>query len=204
MGRASNARNQLIEAILDLMWVQNYSSLTIDAICDAAGVRKGSFYHFFKSKAELTQTAFEHAWEANIQPRLDTLYSPTRPPLERLRSHIAFIRELAAEKQAEHGRVLGCPFFNVGTEVSNVEPLLIEQLRDILERYKRYLESALRDAMAEGAVKADTSPELLANFIFALIEGSLTEARISNDLGPIDRLPEAVDRFLHPTLAAIA
>jgi TetR/AcrR family transcriptional repressor of nem operon len=49
MGRVSDARERLLKAANELTWKQCYNAVTVDAICDAAGVKKGSFYHYFES-----------------------------------------------------------------------------------------------------------------------------------------------------------
>ena len=53
MGRVSNAKIRLMDAVLELIWTGSYGQTTIDQICEKAGVKKGSFYYFFHSKADL-------------------------------------------------------------------------------------------------------------------------------------------------------
>jgi TetR/AcrR family transcriptional repressor of nem operon len=50
MGRTSDAKERLIEAMIELIWTGSYGSTSVDQICERAGVKKGSFYHFFESK----------------------------------------------------------------------------------------------------------------------------------------------------------
>ena len=63
MGRTSNAKEHLMQAISQLIWGGSYGSTTIDDICERAGVKKGSFYYFFESKAELAVAALESDWQ---------------------------------------------------------------------------------------------------------------------------------------------
>ena len=60
MGRVSDAKEKLMEAVSELIWTGSYGSTTIDQICEKAGVKKGSFYYFFKSKSELAAAAVSH------------------------------------------------------------------------------------------------------------------------------------------------
>src|SRR5438105_4631699 len=64
MGRASNAKERLLKAAGDLIWEQSYGAVTVDAICERADVKKGSFYHFFASKAKLAVAVLEAHWES--------------------------------------------------------------------------------------------------------------------------------------------
>jgi TetR/AcrR family transcriptional repressor of nem operon len=63
MGRTSDARERLIETTLDLVRRDGYGAVTVDAICEAVGVKKGSFYHFFPSKDALVIAALDWHWE---------------------------------------------------------------------------------------------------------------------------------------------
>src|SRR5215203_2366464 len=120
MGRVSDAKQRLMEAVKELIWTGSYGSTTIDQICDKAGVKKGSFYYFFDSKAELAETAIEEDWQKR-RVDLDAIFSCTIPPLQRIEKYLQYGYELQAEIKAKCGCVLGCPLFSLGAEVSTQE-----------------------------------------------------------------------------------
>ena len=180
MGRISNAKERLMEAILDLIWKGSYGSTTIDHICEKAGVKKGSFYYFFDSKADLALAALEAAWERK-RVDLDAIFSPTVPPLERFRKYCEHNYRLQADIQAACGTVLGCPLFSLATEVSTQEHPLQKKIQQIFDQEHKYFESALRDAHAAGLIYAPDA-EAKAKVLFAYYNGLITEARIRNNL----------------------
>src|SRR4051812_45794638 len=153
MGRVSDSRERLMKAVRELIWTGSYGSTTIDQICDKAGVKKGSFYYFFDSKAELAVVAIDEDWQQR-RPGLDSIFSPTIPPLERLRKYCEFGYRFQAEIHEKYGCVLGCPLFSVGAEVSTREDGLQKKIQEILEYKRKYLESAIRDAHAAGLIVA--------------------------------------------------
>src|SRR5881628_2526530 len=108
MGRVSDAKERLMNAVGELIWTGSYGSTTIDQICEKAGVKKGSFYYFFDSKADLAVAALEADWEKK-RPQLDSVFSPTVPPLQRLKKYCEYGYCLQAEVKSQCGRVLGCP-----------------------------------------------------------------------------------------------
>ena len=59
----TSSRERLIETAIEMVWKNSYSSVSVDDICKAADVRKGSFYHHFKSKAELAVEAMEQHYQ---------------------------------------------------------------------------------------------------------------------------------------------
>lgn len=183
MGRVSDAKQRLMEAVVELIWKGSYGSTTIDQICETAGVKKGSFYYFFESKADLAAEAVECECE-RMRPELDAIFSPTVPPLDRLRKYCDFGYKLQSDMKAECGRVLGCPLFALGSEVSTQEDRLQKKVREILDRKLKYLESAIRDAHAAGLVDAPDATAK-AKMLFAYYQGMCTQARIENSLEPL-------------------
>lgn len=180
MGRVSDARQRLIEAVTELIWHGSYGTTTIDQICDKAGVKKGSFYYFFQSKCDLAAVALEIGWSER-KPMMDALFSPDVPPLERLRNFCEAEYQEQRELKQKCGSVLGCPLFTLGAEVCNSEHRLHTLVKDILEQVNGYIESAIRDAHAQGLIKAPDAA-VKARMIFAYSEGLLTQARIVNDV----------------------
>jgi TetR/AcrR family transcriptional repressor of nem operon len=180
MGRVSDAKKKLMEAILELIWAGSYGNTTIDQICERAGVKKGSFYYFFDSKADLAAAAFDANWQIR-RTELDSIFSPTIPPLERLQKYCDFSYRFQSEIKSRFGMVLGCPLFALGAEVCTQEDLLRKKIQEILEYKCKYLESAIRDAHASGVICAP-DPAAKARMILAYYEGLLTQARIQNDV----------------------
>ncbi len=187
MGRVSDAKERLMEAVRELIWTGSYGSTTIDQICDKAGVKKGSFYYFFDSKADLAVTALDEEW-GRRRSDLDSLFSPTIPPLERLRKYCDYGYRVQAEIKSKCGCVLGCPLFSLGSEVSTQESVLQKKIQEILDYKRKYLETAIRDAHAAGLIHAPDAAAK-ARSLFVYYQGLLTQARIENRL---ETLREAV------------
>jgi TetR/AcrR family transcriptional repressor of nem operon len=180
MGRVSDAKERLMCAILELIWTGSYGSTTIDQICDKAGVKKGSFYYFFDSKAELAVAALNEEW-ARRRVEFDAIFSPTVPPLERLKKYCEYGYKFQSDIRCKCGSVLGCPLFSLGSEVCTQEDKLQKKIQGILDQKRKYLESAIRDAHAAGLIVAPDATQK-AKVLFAYYQGLVTQARIENSL----------------------
>jgi TetR/AcrR family transcriptional repressor of nem operon len=180
MPRTSTAKERLTDAALDMIWENSYGATSVDSICERADVKKGSFYYFFKSKADLAAAALEADWQKH-QPMLDSVFSATVPPLERLKRYSEFNYGRMVELQARCGQVLGCPLSCLGSEICTQEVELRNKVEEILDRKMTYFESAIRDAHALGQINAP-DPRAKATALFALVQGLLTQARIENNL----------------------
>ena len=195
MPPTSTARIRLLETMIDAIWERSYGGVSVDTICERADVRKGSFYHFFKSKSALAVAALEHLWESQSRPAMDDIFSPSRPPLRRFELLMEVWYQKCLECLHEKGRVLGCPYFNVGTEAAGGEPELAAKVSEILNQYQGYLEATQHEAKARGDVDID-DPAQTAECLFSMIEGSSTQARIHNDPERVRHFSEAFSRMI--------
>jgi TetR/AcrR family transcriptional regulator, transcriptional repressor for nem operon len=194
MGRVSDAREKLMEAVMELIHTGSYGSTTIDHICEKADVKKGSFYYFFDSKSDLAIVALEVKFQEDRKTS-DLIFSPTIAPLERIHRMCDFLLEKQNELQRKHGRVLGCPLHCIGSEVSTEEPELCAKIQEIMVHHRKYLESTIRDAHAQGLIHAP-DPAAKAEMVFAYYEGLLTHARIQNDLSVLSEIEEGTMSLL--------
>jgi TetR/AcrR family transcriptional repressor of nem operon len=188
MGRTSDADQRLMDAALALIWEESYGSVTIDDICTRADVKKGSFYYYYDSKADLAVAALENLWKTQLKPNLDSIFSSSVDPLVRLTKYFETVYTFHNDIKVRNGKVLGCPICSVGSEVSTQEVDVCATIRDIMARKRRYYESAIRDAVAQGVIEPCDLPQV-SLAIFALIEGLVSQARIMNDTEVLRQLP---------------
>lgn len=193
MGRTSDAKERLIEAAITLFWKHGYTSVSVDQLCDTAGVKKGSFYHYFAGKEDLALAALEAHWSRR-RPVLDATFSPSIPPLERLHRYFVGIFERQCELKRETGRVLGCFFFSLGN-ASLEYPRIATRVQEILSVYVRYYESTLRELQALGIIEFP-NPAEKARALFTYMEGVMADARIHNNTDSLEQLPRLAFEFL--------
>jgi TetR/AcrR family transcriptional repressor of nem operon len=190
----SDTKQKLLTVAMDLIWESSYGSVSVDDICTKAGVNKGSFYHAFKSKSDLAVAAFERHWESK-RPLLDQIFSAQIPPLERLEKYCQAIVNDQKQKYQSFGKMLGCPFCSVGSELSTQDEKIRQKAEQIAVRSLKYLESLIRDLAAEGLIEAKDTAEL-AEEILSYVTGVLMQAKIENSVKHVERLQHGVMRHL--------
>jgi TetR/AcrR family transcriptional regulator, transcriptional repressor for nem operon len=169
---------------MDLIWPRSYGAVSVDMICKRAGVFKGSFYHFFPTKADLMAASLEHYWNTN-QSHFDRIFAPSVAPLDQIREYFEYVRKRQIERRAAFGRILGCPYASIGCEISQQEPVVGAKIRELMDCYCSYFEMAVRAAHQAGAITI-ADPAAKAKELFALLEGTLTQARIHDDPSMLD------------------
>lgn len=202
MKRESESKRKLLEAAVQMIWESSYGSVSVDDICTKAGVNKGSFYYAFKSKSDLAVAAFERHWE-NKRPLLDKVFSSQIPPLERLDTYCQAIIKDQMEKYQSFGKMLGCPFCSVGSELSTQDEKIRLKADQMSLRMIKYLESLVRDLAAAGLIEVKDTGEL-AQEIYSYVAGVLMLAKIENNPKHVERLQHGVMRLLGIKKLAVA
>lgn len=201
MKHGSDTKQQLLDAANELIWTSNYGSVSVDDICAKADVNKGSFYHFFPSKAELAVEAIEDYWQKN-RGKLDGVFSTQLSPLDRISAFCDAIYESQKEKLKKAGMVCGCPYGSIASEQSTLEETIRQKSTELFGRVMKYLEATLRDAVREKLIAPD-DVAVLAGDIHALIEGFLLQAKVQNDLEVVRQIKPAIFRLLGAKTPAV-
>ncbi|MBF0260903.1 MAG: TetR/AcrR family transcriptional regulator [Magnetococcales bacterium] len=189
MGRTSDAKERLIQSGMELLHAGGYARAGVQVICERAGVRKGSFYHFFASKSALGLAVLERLHNESNR-LLDEALAPDLPPegrIARLFDRAAAIQE---NFRAETGTVKGCPFGNLALEMSNED----ETFRLYLTRVLREMINRLEEAIAPLTLHEEA--KAMAEAIFSLLEGAILLAKAENDPEVIRRMGEMAARIL--------
>jgi TetR/AcrR family transcriptional repressor of nem operon len=201
----TDTKERLLETAMELISAESYGAVSVDDICAKAKVKKGSFYHFFPSKCDLAVAAFENAWQTKLRPELDQIFSTQVSPLKRLTGFFEFVYKMQKEKQERYGFVCGCPYTSVGSEQGTQDQKLRKEIEHLFDLKKKYVESALQDALREKQIPECDAKEK-ANEIFAFYLGVLTQAKITNSLEPLTmkKIRPALFRILEVDAAKVA
>jgi len=190
MPRTSSARERLIDSACQLVHTRSYAATSVEDLCLAAGVQKGSFYHFFTAKHELMLAAIDRQWATACAEILEPAFLPDVPPLQRFTRFF----HLAADRQRGE-LVRGCPFGNLAAEVGTLEASIRARVDEVFDGYLGYFETALRDVADAGLLEsADVKPA--AAVVLASFQGALLLAKTCNDPNLILQVGDQVARLL--------
>jgi TetR/AcrR family transcriptional repressor of nem operon len=192
--RESDTKTKLLQTALQLIWENSYGSISVDDICHRAGVNKGSFYYAFKSKSELAVAAFEYHWNEK-RPLLDEIFSSQVLPLTRLERYCDYAVQDQLIKYQKVGKVCGCPFSSIGSELSTQNEQIRKKAHELAERGLKYLSATFRDGIAEGVIDAK-DPVELAREVFCYAKGLIMQAKIENNPDILKCLKKGVFRLV--------
>jgi TetR/AcrR family transcriptional regulator, transcriptional repressor for nem operon len=192
--RESDTKDKLLSTAVELIWENSYGSISVDDICTRAGVNKGSFYYAFKSKSELAAAAYEDHWNKK-RSLMDGIFSPQIAPFERLEKYCDRIVQDQLAKYEKFGKMCGCPFASIGSELSTQDEQIRKKAQELSERSIKYIACALRDAEAEGTLRV-ADPNRLAREVLCYAHGVMTQAKIENNPELLKSLKDGVFRLV--------
>jgi TetR/AcrR family transcriptional regulator, transcriptional repressor for nem operon len=188
MPRPDNGtRQKLIDTAKDLIWTSSYGAVSVDDICKAAGVKKGSFYHYFPSKQDLAIVALEEYQDYKLNVILGPIFNSDRTFSEKIDALANAILEDSRKYRDRLGIVCGCPIAAMGSEmISPEEQVIHDKVLGMFEMTKGIMHAELRRAV-EGKAIAPVDPEEKTAEMHDFITGLMIMARINNSLDGLER-----------------
>ena len=138
---------------------QGYTAASVDAICEAAGVTKGAFFHHFESKDDFASQVLSFTW----RPVSDA-HDGDRPETDAM-SRLGWHIEFMARWICDTGRLLP----SLAQELGSSNPEIRDQVGGYFATWMGYLDTLLAAAVEE--TTADVDIEALKEFIVATTEG---------------------------------
>ncbi len=180
MTESTETRQRLLDAARQLIHASSYREVGVQQICDRAGVRKGSFYHFFPSKRDLALASLDQSHDLARDNIFRSSFADDLPPLERIKRFFDVLYRFHRDIKEHTGFVLGCPFGNIGSEMSAQDETLRSKVDHILSCCEQPFARALQEAVAHGDLP-DIDIEASARALFAYAEGVMLYAKTRND-----------------------
>jgi TetR/AcrR family transcriptional repressor of nem operon len=177
---ASDARKRIVAAAMEVVLTKGYNGSGVQEITASAGMPKGSFYTYFKSKEALGAELVEEY--AGSCPGRAALSDRSIPPLVRLRRHFEAMTDFYI--RMDYGR--GCLLGNFSAELSSQSTLIRKRLAALLEAWTKDIESAIRDAQAETDIATTTKASTLAVVLMDSYQGAILRARVEKSRSAFD------------------
>lgn len=184
-------RERLVATAAGLLMRHSYGSVSIDDICKASEISKGTFYHHFPSKVELALAAYDCMWDF-ARSKLDPCFSATLPPLERLEKYAATSYLFHKETFEKEGKIYGCPIASAGHEMGAQDDRIRLKTKEVFERHTAYFEGVVSDLPPYAETSREKANRISCE-MFSYALGVLYQAKVLND-------PEVLKRDLLPGL----
>jgi TetR/AcrR family transcriptional repressor of nem operon len=177
----SNTRDRIIETGAAIIHRKGFNYTGIQEILTAAGVPKGSFYNYFKSKNDFGLATVDYFSDRFRQIAGKTLDNTAISPLNRIYQFLtAFMEHF--ESQNYSG---GCPIGNLAQEMGDLNPEFRAKLKESIEMMIDAYSQVLAAAQQDGKISKNLDIKDTARFIVAGWHGAIIQMKLSKSLTPL-------------------
>ncbi|MBI6884997.1 TetR/AcrR family transcriptional regulator [Pseudomonas putida] len=184
-------RQHIIDVARALMTQKGYTGVGLTELLGAAGVPKGSFYHYFRSKEEFGQALLEEYFNEYLG-RVDSLMQAQGSGAERLLGYLRYW----AQTQAFDHKEEKCLVVKLGAEVCD----LSEDMRAVLEKgtdqIVQRICAGVERGQADGSINTELEAAFLAESLYQLWLGASLLVKVKQSVQPFDVALQMSKRLL--------
>jgi TetR/AcrR family transcriptional repressor of nem operon len=192
-----DTREALLSAGLTHIWEQGYNNTGLQEILTTAGLPKGSFYHFFKSKEDFGLQIIDYYWDLHTGPEIALLCDEQQAPRERLQAFLDLALETARESLCSRG----CLVANLAQELADIHPGFRKRLANLMQEYENALEVCLKSGQAAGQFRDDIEARSLATVMINSQYGALVRMKAEKDPRAVRIHRDSMLEFVRPASA---
>ncbi|MGO5000271.1 TetR/AcrR family transcriptional regulator [Oceanisphaera sp. W20_SRM_FM3] len=171
-----DTRQHLLDTGREVLAAKGFSSVGLSALLQQAGVPKGSFYHYFKSKEQFGEALLEDYFDFYLT-ELDQLFS--QAGLNGQQQLMSYWQEWQRRYCGPNSRS-DCLVVKLSAEVADLsEPMrltLKAGTNKVIERITRCIEAAMSDGSLQSA-----QPAFLATSLYQLWLGASLLTKLHRD-----------------------
>jgi TetR/AcrR family transcriptional repressor of nem operon len=177
-----NIKNKILETGAEIIHLKGFNHTGIQEILNAAGVPKGSFYHYFKNKEDFGLQVIDYFTAYFSLSCKDILEDAAQSPLEKIRQILQRFIEFFRSKDCAYG----CPIGNLSQEMGDLSSPFQARLKEAMDS----MVEMYADIIREGQKSAEISPRLdakkAAEFLVSSWEGALLHMKIEKSLESLE------------------
>ncbi len=186
--KTTNTKERIVDAGAQVMLAKSFHGCGLKEILAVAGVPKGSFYHYFKSKEDLGVAVIEESGERHAEMIRGFVGNRQLSPVERVLAYFETMRDMHVSQGAKKLCVIG----KLAFEVAHLSEPMRLAIKYAVDNWSALVARALAEARASGELRADEDAEEWADFITNAWEGCTLRMQIDGDTRALDQF---IDRL---------
>lgn len=160
---------------------KGFNNTGIIDVLNAAGVPKGSFYFYFKSKEDFGIEVINYLAENVRRAWTQSPKYTTESPLESLKRRF----DEATTYFQHAGCIGGCPIGNLAQEMGDLNDVFRQRLQEIFSEMRNVIAQSIREAQRLSEINRSFDAEQLADFILNSWEGALLRMKTEKSVIPL-------------------
>ena len=177
---ARDTRDRIVAVARDLVHGASLAQVSTEDVCRAAGVHKGSLYHFFPSKNALGAAVLDLNW-VMMSAVLEEAFADDVAPLARIDRFVDGFGGMLALMREKMGATPGCPLGALAAELAGQGDESRAHVTRVLDAWARYFADAVSEAKGRGEIDAGVDAVAAATRLIAHLQGLALLAHTYDD-----------------------
>jgi len=196
----NSTKDHILDCGERLIAYKGFVGVGLSEILSAAGIPKGSFYHYFSSKERFGEVLLTRYIDAYLA-RLDALFKPDGTPArQRLMTYWSYWNtsqcDVGAASCASQDAGNKCLIVKLSAEVADISEAMRLTLRGGTDRVISRIAQCLEDARADGSVALSVDAASTALTLYELWLGASLLAKLRRDASPFEHALVATEQVL--------
>ncbi|MGQ4432581.1 MULTISPECIES: TetR/AcrR family transcriptional regulator [unclassified Streptomyces] len=188
-----DTRRSILDTAQRIMSRKGFAAVGINEVLSAAGVPKGSFYHYFDSKDAFGEAMMQSYFTDYLSDMDRILAEPGATSAQRLLNYWQSWRDTQSVDECQ-GK---CLAVKLGAEVADLSESMRLALKDGTTAIVDRLERTIAAGVEDGSLSVDDGARTTAQVLYDMWLGASVMAKIHRDISALDTAMTATRRLLH-------
>ena len=183
-----DTKTAILDAAQELVQKQSISGVSFQHLANQVGIKKGSMYHHFASKDELTVALLERVHE---QMKAAFERGEGKPAMKRMKYYLDIFRSYILPGQNM------CPAGAFAGEWGSMSQDVQQAIQRVFKMQIKNIAKIIEAGNESGEfIKRKRSPEQVAKWIFSMLQGALVCDRVLGTKSNFDLSAEMIMNYL--------
>ena len=173
----------VLESASQVFRSHGYHATSIDDLCDATGLLRGSLYGVFGDKHGIMLAALDHYIEGAVARLAERLSAPVAPE-EALRNALLHAARISTTLASQRG----CFITNTTLEMQPDDTAISQRVASCQRRLTTLLAASVIRGQASRAFKSTFDEKAAGQFLFCVMQGLRVMSRVQHDEKEIDAI----------------
>jgi len=176
--KGEETKKCILQTAATLFWEHSYNLVKVDQIVKKAQINKASFYQYFKSKEQVALDGIDFMGQMSKDFLLNAQLESEPNPILRLEAFINLVYEKLKFMYDSEGKIYGCPFVNMSTEMSNENEEMRHKITDIFLEFEKFHQGIYEEAREKGLATSELDSALVGRQIIGILNGASVSSKL--------------------------
>lgn len=182
VSKTSDTRQQILDTAQEIILGKGFAAVGLNEILTSAGVPKGSFYHYFKSKEQFGNALLEYYFDEYLARLEIRLADDGRSVRERITTYF----QTWQDSQCSETTKGKCLVVKLSAEVTDLSEAMRMTLKEGTDKVIARLAQLVEEGISKGELSADINAAATTREIYYMWIGATLLTKVQRSREPLE------------------